>query len=158
MADSVTVFKNRLQSQIKQLPYLRPEQKIQLITFLARTIDEYAATLQDPFKDLTDQINPILGKVEKHEKTMSTLIDEIREIITDSKKPVKDTSLYKNVKVGTSHRVVIKELPIGTVCTKKLYRTKRPKTCPHCKGEGCPECNGTGETHPIRAVLLEVVG
>jgi len=162
MTDPVTVFKNSLQSKIKRLPYLNPEQKIQLITFLSRTIDEHVTNLQDPFKDLTDELNPILEKVEKHEKNMSALLDEIRSIITDSTKPLKDTSLYTNVKVGTSHRIVLKELPIGTICTRKIYRTKRQRQCPKCGGTGtlddatCPTCKGEGTVHPIKAILLEV--
>jgi len=95
---------------------------------------------------------------------MSALLDEMRSIITDSTKPVKDTSLYTNVKVGTSHRIVIKELPIGTVCHRKIYREKRQNQCHTCKGTGsvddetCPTCNGEGMIHPIKAILLEVVG
>jgi len=164
MTDSVTVFKNSLQSKIKRLPYLTPEQKIQLINFLARTIDEYAANLEDPFKDLTDELNPLFKTVEKHEKNMSALLDEMRSIITGSTKPMKDTSLYTNVKVGTAHRIVLKELPIGTICTRKIYRTKRQRKCSTCNGTGfvddatCSDCKGEGMVNPIKAILLEIIG
>ncbi len=158
-SNHVTVLNNLIQTAIKKIS-LNPEQRILVQTTVSRVIREYMEELGDPFRELTQALGPTFDRIKTHEKDLETLVDEFREVSTGFTKMVKNSTIHRTVTVRRNHRIVIKELPEGTALRKEVYRSKRAQTCPDCEGtedENCKTCKGTGEIHPVRGVMLEVL-
>lgn len=156
----VTALNNRLQNAIKDIT-LNPEQRIRVQTTFSRVIREYVEDLGDPFPELTQTLGPTFDRIKTYEKNLEKLVGELREVSTGFGKMEKDTSIHRTVTVRRNHRIVLKELPEGTAIRKEIYRSKRALTCPDCGGTpkdgNCKTCKGTGEIHPVRGVMLEVI-
>ena len=122
--DLVETLANRLSGAVNRLNSLTPLQKIQVQTLMARTIKTFVEEKGDPFLELTQSLGPTFDRITAYEKTLKTLVDELQEA-PGSGKMVKDAAIRRPVTVRSNHRIVLHELPIGTVLGKTLYRSKR---------------------------------
>ena len=134
--DLVETLTNRLSGTVNRLNSLTPLQKIQVQTLMARTIKTFVEEKGDPFLELTQSLGPTFDRITAYEKTLKTLVDELQEA-PGSGKMVKDAGIRRPVTVRSNHRIVLHELPIGTVLGKTIYRSKRDDS--------------------IRGVMLEVI-
>jgi excinuclease ABC subunit A len=148
---------------VAKLDGLRNREPMQISALLVRKVKGSHRTLIDLLKKgfgfatvlvdgkpVTTKVDPKIPhdiQIQIGQVTTNSSINEIRDIIQKVSSLGADSLIIE----GKSEKSLISRVPVCVECGSwfgELEPTHFKKNCPHCRGNGCKECNETGY-HPL---------